>query len=722
MSTSAERKLAAIMFTDIAGYTAQMSKDESRAMELLKEKESILKPLLEHHKGTFVKSIGDGTLTYFESAINAATCAVQLQELTYDSDDLNIRAGIHIGDIVFKDNDVFGDGVNVSSRLESMAPIGGVCVSKNVFDELINQEGFEGVELGLQSLKGVGRLVEVYGLKGSKLNEPNPNDYKDTKVSVHEDDEVPSITIIPFDNKGADEDIFYAYGISSDLIGDVASAGVIRVSGIKDVEELGDMPFKDKAKELNTRYVSTGTLWKMGDMFQLSIELYDTKESSVIWSDRWQEKWENLTIIKEKLSSSLLETLNTKPKVESSLANNDTEAYEYYLKAKYKLENEGLTKENLSLSRSLAEKAIELDSTFIEARMLLMSTYASVGQFKIVLEMTDEIIELAEKSDNAKHLTFGYFNRALQSLFKGLGLGSEEKGPGVDEKLLADILLNANKSLEICEENDDIKGQLKSKSLIGMALQQAKSYQEALLIFEEMNDIYKKINDEMELIKNYNMIAMTYNEMGDYSNAIKFLDKEISYYNSNNKSFMIVMALYQKMEATLKQGKNLSDNYLDELYAKGINISEAADADVVALNGLYTNMGLIKIVQKDYNSALEILSKSRQIGKELYDADGTGVIDNTSAILITYCKKMLGESIINELDDLEHRIKEMNIDEIDAYYLYQVFGTEKGTKYLEAGFNRINRMKTYLQCKALKEFCNARYVKLISEEWEKINN
>ncbi|MDP7028369.1 MAG: adenylate/guanylate cyclase domain-containing protein, partial [Candidatus Marinimicrobia bacterium] len=86
------------MFTDIAGYTAQMSKDEAKAMELLKEKEAILKPLLEEYKGTFVKSIGDGTLTYFESAINAASCAVRLQELTYDQEGLNIRAGIHIGD------------------------------------------------------------------------------------------------------------------------------------------------------------------------------------------------------------------------------------------------------------------------------------------------------------------------------------------------------------------------------------------------------------------------------------------------------------------------------------------------------------------------------------------------------------------------------------------------------------------------------------------------
>ena len=238
MSSTTERKLAAIMFTDIAGYTAQMSKDEAKAMELLKEKEAILKPLLEEYKGTFVKSIGDGTLTYFESAINAASCAVRLQELTYDQEGLNIRAGIHIGDIVFKDDDVFGDGVNISARLESMAPVGGVCVSKNVYDELINQKGFEGVDLGLQSLKGVGRLVEVYGLKGSKLKEPNPNDYKENKVTVHKDDENPSIAVIPFDNKGADEDVFYAYGISADLIRDLTQLGIIKVSSINDIDKI----------------------------------------------------------------------------------------------------------------------------------------------------------------------------------------------------------------------------------------------------------------------------------------------------------------------------------------------------------------------------------------------------------------------------------------------------------------------------------------------------
>ena len=285
-STQIERKLAAIMFTDIAGYTESMSKSESKTLNLLEKKRSILKPLLKEYKGTFVKEIGDGTLSYFESAVNAATCAVKLQEKTYDDKEMNIRVGIHIGDIVFKDGDVFGGGVNVASRLESIAPAGGVCVSKSVYDELSNHDDFDGIELGLQSLKGVGRLIEVFGLKGEKLNEPDPKKYQENKVAVHSDDEVPSIAIIPFDNKGADEDVFYSYGISADLISDCSSAGLIRVSSLKQIEELGDLNVKEKAKKLNVRYISTGTLWRMGNIFQLSIELYDTKESKVVWFDR----------------------------------------------------------------------------------------------------------------------------------------------------------------------------------------------------------------------------------------------------------------------------------------------------------------------------------------------------------------------------------------------------------------------------------------------------
>ena len=257
--------------------------------------------------------------------------------MLWDKKVLKVRVGVHLGDTIFEKGDIRGDGVNIASRLESMAVEGGVFVSKEVHDQLANQKEFEGVSIGLQSMKGVGRLIEVYGLKGDKLSEPNPNEYEGDKVAVHSDDEVPSIAIIPFENKGADEDVFYAYGISADLISDVTSAGLIRVAGLKEIEELGDISFKEKAKQLFVRYVATGTLWKMDDMFQLSIELYDTKEKKVIWSDRWEEGWDSLPSIKLNLSDGLLKALDTKINKGKTTDTTNAAAYEYYLRGSYVL-------------------------------------------------------------------------------------------------------------------------------------------------------------------------------------------------------------------------------------------------------------------------------------------------------------------------------------------------------------------------------------------------
>ena len=150
-SPQIERKLAAIMFTDIAGYTEQMSKDEAVAISLLNKKESVLKPLIEEHNGTYVKSTGDGSLSHFSSAVYAATCAKRFQESIYDDKDLNVRVGVHLSDTIFEKGDIRGDGVNIASRLESMAVEGGVFISKEVQDQLVNQKDFDGVSLGFGS-------------------------------------------------------------------------------------------------------------------------------------------------------------------------------------------------------------------------------------------------------------------------------------------------------------------------------------------------------------------------------------------------------------------------------------------------------------------------------------------------------------------------------------------------------------------------------------------
>ena len=406
-----ERQLAAIMFTDIEGYTKSMSINEELAMSSLKKKRSIIQPLIDQNNGVFVKEMGDGTLSYFNSAIDAVTSAVKLQDLTYNEKHLSIRIGVHLGDILFDGEDVFGEGVNIASRLESLSPGGGVCVSKNVYDELENKESFNGVSLGLQSLKGVGRLIEVYALIGEKLKEPDFSKYKDTEVKKHSDDEVPSIAIIPFANKGQEEDIFYAFGISADLISDCAGAGLIRVASLNDIEKLDykTLDTIDLSKKLDARYIAQGTLWKMGEIFQLSVELFDTKQKKVLWSDRWQEKWDNLHEIKSSLSDGLLKALGTESKPTTEVHSSNPQAYELYLKSKQIFNNsfDGYSendKDLISKSFEMINEAIALDEKNLEFKIWNTHLLSKKGDYKNAETSLEEIIVLASGASDSKSL------------------------------------------------------------------------------------------------------------------------------------------------------------------------------------------------------------------------------------------------------------------------------------------------------------------------------
>jgi len=507
-----ERKLAAIMFTDIAGYTESMSKSESKTLKLLEKKRSILKPLLKEYKGTFVKEIGDGTLSYFESAVNAATCAVKLQEATFDDKDMNIRIGIHIGDIVFKDGDVFGGGVNVASRLESIAPAGGVCVSKSVYDELSNQDNFDGIELGLQSLKGVGRLIEVFGLKGEKLNEPDPQKYQENKVAVHSDDEVPSIAIIPFRNKGKEEDAFYAYGICADLISDCSSAGLIRVASLERVEELSNLLIEEKAEKLDVRYIATGNLWKVEDMFQLSIELYDTKGKKVVWSDRWQEKWDNLPMIKGSLSDGLLKALDTKPKVEHKLETANPEAYEFYLKAKLKCDKRK-NMEDIVIAQGLLKKAIKMDNNLLIAKLLLSVSYARNGDYDKSMEIFLEVLKKAEELGD-----------------KG-NMGSSLMYIGIMYKIKGDY----DKALDYYERSLEIKEEIGDKSEMGLSLnnigivyQYRGDYEKALISYTRALNMQEEIGYKRGVGYSLVNIGNVYVNRGDLDTALDYYERSLA--------------------------------------------------------------------------------------------------------------------------------------------------------------------------------------------------
>ncbi|MBW2282313.1 MAG: alpha/beta fold hydrolase [Deltaproteobacteria bacterium] len=160
-----ERRLAAIMFTDIEGYTARMGEDEARAIAAVQRSRTEQRRLVEQYHGRWVQEVGDGALCTFVSTVDAVNCALEIQRVFESDPDTDLRIGIHEGDIVMQGDDVFGDGVNIAARIQSLAAAGGICVSGKVYDEIRNKPELHAFPLGEQSLKNVDHLVAVYSVE-----------------------------------------------------------------------------------------------------------------------------------------------------------------------------------------------------------------------------------------------------------------------------------------------------------------------------------------------------------------------------------------------------------------------------------------------------------------------------------------------------------------------------------------------------------------------------
>ena len=408
-SPKVERKLAAIVFTDIVGFTEITANDQSQSLDILNQQRELLKPLVESYNGKWLKEIGDGLLLIFDTVTDAVNCSIEIQNKTKSIDNLNLRIGIHQGEIVLQENDVIGDDINIASRIEPFSAIGGIAISNKVNDAIIREKEFQTEYIGKPKLKGVSQEVKVYCIVSHSLPKTDISkvsaklEKEKSKFNIFtltggiltfigilfwiylsifditfaEESEVPSVAILPLDNKGATEDEFYAYGLSSELISNVASAGLIRVASLKDIEKLDYKLLNNKelAEKLDIRYIVNGTLWKLDSIFQLSLEVFDTKSSKILWSESWHNKWEELTSIKNILSIKLLDNFNISNNIIShSTTNSNSQAYEYYLKGKYLYENLS-SSENRKNSIKFLNKAIELDSNLVIAKLELAGIY-----------------------------------------------------------------------------------------------------------------------------------------------------------------------------------------------------------------------------------------------------------------------------------------------------------------------------------------------------------
>ncbi len=402
------RRRFAVMFTDIVGFTTLMERSETAALSALERHRRALEGAISGNGGILIKEIGDGTLSIYDSPGGAMRSARRVQH-SLSGQPFKVRIGIHWGDVLVGDGDVLGDTVNVASRLEALSPPGGVCVSAELLERCTGRRP-SARSLGMRKLRGLGRLIEIYALTGdSKRPLPVSADIDSEVVGKGLSDGPPSILVTTLDNAGLKEDDFYCFGLTADLISDIARAGSIRVVPMTTMLQSlvsGGSP-EAAAARTGVRFLLKGSLRSRDGSFHLSVDLFDTGSGALVWMDSWEDSREELNSIKGKLADGILKVLGVQPGSFPGITSpvgSTSSACEMYLRARHIWRTRHSTADTAA-ARDLLKEVLAADPGFTRAHILLGETYRDSGSPEEGVRILEEALAAAiEAGDEAGEL------------------------------------------------------------------------------------------------------------------------------------------------------------------------------------------------------------------------------------------------------------------------------------------------------------------------------
>ncbi len=376
------RRLAAMMQTDIVGYTAMTQRDETVALALLSEHNALLRSVFPRYRGSEIKALGDGFLVEFSSALDAVQCAIDIQtklrERNAEAPDLTpirIRIGLHVGDVVHRRDDVFGDGVNITSRIEPLAEPGGIAVSQQVYSQIWNKVDLPMVSLGPQQLKNIHVPIEVHRLilsASSDATSPSPLSRASSERRL---------AVLPFANISPDpQDAYLADGITEELIFTLSKIGGLRV-----IAKTSVMRYRDAeesvtkiGRELGVNTIIEGSVRKAGKRIRTTVQLIDVVSQEHLWSEAYDSDLDDLFTVQREIAEQVAEALRVRllPTERTEIAKVPTdnrEAHTYYLRGRYAWSqwNEG----SLLNAIDHFQQAIELDPDFALAHAGIADSY-----------------------------------------------------------------------------------------------------------------------------------------------------------------------------------------------------------------------------------------------------------------------------------------------------------------------------------------------------------
>ena len=396
-----QRQLAAIMFTDIVGYTALMGRDEQKAFELLDKNRQIQKPIIEQYNGRWIKELGDGVMASFTTVSDAVNAAIKIQQTCNAAREFQLRIGVHLGEVVFENDDVFGDGVNVASRIQAVASPGSIYVSESVHNNVINKKDITTQFVKTETLKNVKEPVKIYqviadgvvaarqlptGGKAKKqrtvllffasvivllvagyfLKKSFTTQKSEQNVSTNEATEK-SIAVLPFVNMSDDkEQEYFSDGLSEELLNLLAKVPELKVIG-----RTSSFAFKGKnedlrsiAQKLGVAHLLEGSVRKDGNKIRVTAQLIKANDGSQLWRDSYDRDLKSIFQLQDEIAKIVVQQLKLKlleiPSAKISCTDN-VEAYNLLLQGNYAFDK--LDKENVAKAVDFYTQAIAIDST-----------------------------------------------------------------------------------------------------------------------------------------------------------------------------------------------------------------------------------------------------------------------------------------------------------------------------------------------------------------------
>jgi TolB-like protein/Tfp pilus assembly protein PilF len=566
------RQLAAIMFSDMSGYTALMQHNEQLAKEKRRRLKDVLESSVSVHNGKILQYYGDGALSIFSSAVDGVYCAVDIQQTLQQEPKIALRIGIHTGDILMEDEAIYGDGVNLASRIESLAVAGSVFISEKVFDEIKNQQNLSAREMGYFELKNVIKPVRIFAIEGERLVVPARNTLKGkTKQPTKR------IAVLPFVNMSADpENEFFSDGITEELLN-----AFTRVDGLQVTSRTSAFAFKGKntdireiGMQLNVDRILEGSVRKSGNRVRVTAQLINTADGYHIWSENYDRNLTDIFEVQEEISNMIANKCRenlTESGHEEKLVKIQTqnlEAYTFFLKGLYF--HNRITPADSKKAIEWFEKAITIEPGYAEAYAMSAANYAFLGAtgqiqpreaFEIVHRYADRALELDNSlaagyaAKGSAYLLYDWkWEKAYESLFKAIELNPAttsahqllsfyymitgrkkdavdimEKAVQVDplspivNQYLAEAYFSAGRTddaLKQVESLLDIHPQMRSAlQLKGWCIGVNGDWKKAAAIFEEL---YRLVNHPL---KGLTPLACSYAHLGEAAKALECIGK-----------------------------------------------------------------------------------------------------------------------------------------------------------------------------------------------------